>query len=81
LIPTELQAVLPPGVTLVDSGAAIAQRVQTLLGSVADATLPLRKILFTRLDTSIDQLRPYLKSLGLDETQALIVAKESASSK
>lgn len=80
LIPAELQAVLP-GIRLVDSGTAIAQRVQTLLGTAPDQTTPLRKILFTRLDTSIDQLRPYLNSLALDETQVLIVAKQSAASK
>lgn len=80
LVPTELQTVLP-GITLVDSGAAIAQRVETLLGTAAPSPEPLRKILFTRLDTSIDQLRPYLKSLGLEETEALILAKESASPK
>jgi glutamate racemase len=80
LVPAELQAVLP-GIKLVDSGTAIAQRVQTLLGTAPDQPKPLRKILFTRLDTSIDQLRPYLKSLALDETQVLIVAKQSASPK
>jgi glutamate racemase len=80
LVPTEIQAVLP-GITLVDSGAAIAQRVQSLLGTTPDQTAPLRKILFTKLDISIDQLRPYLQSLGLEETESLIVAKESAASK
>jgi glutamate racemase len=80
LVPDELKAVLP-GITLVDSGSAIAQRVMNLLGAAAPATQPLRKILFTRLDASIDQLRPYLKSLGLEKTQALNLAKESASPK
>ncbi len=80
LVPTELQAVLP-GITLVDSGAAIAQRVQTLMGKAEDQAHPLRKILFTRLDRSIDQLRPYLKSLGLEEAEALTLSKESASPK
>jgi glutamate racemase len=80
LVPDELKAVLP-GVTLVDSGSAIAQRVMSLLGAHAPAPEPLRKILFTRLDASIDQLRPYLKSLGLEKTQALNLLKESASPK
>jgi glutamate racemase len=80
LVPDELKAVLP-GISLVDSGSAIAQRVMTLLGADAPASQPLRKILFTRLDTSIDQLRPYLKSLGLEKTQGLNVTKESASPK
>jgi glutamate racemase len=79
LVPDDIRAVLP-GITLVDSGTAIAQRVQALLGTAADQAVPLRKIFFTRLDISIDQLHPYLQSLGLDEAEALIVTKESAAS-
>jgi glutamate racemase len=80
LVSTELKTVLGD-MQLVDSGAAIAQRVQTLMGQAGDQPQPLRKILFTRLDTSIDQLKPYLKSLGLDAAEALTLPKESASPK
>lgn len=80
LVPTELQLVLP-GITLVDSGTAIAQRVQTLLGATPDQPHPARKILFTALDASISQLQSYLQSLGLEQAQSLTLLKESASPK
>jgi len=80
LVPAEIKSVLP-GMTLVDSGAAIALRVQTLLEKSADQSKPLRKILFTALDASISQLEPYLRSLGLEPAQSLILAAESASPK
>jgi hypothetical protein len=65
----------------VDSGAAIAQRVQTLLEKSADALRPSRNILFTALDASINQLGPYLQSLDLEPVQSLILPVESASPK
>ncbi|HYX33013.1 MAG TPA: glutamate racemase [Oligoflexus sp.] len=80
LVPLELETVLP-GIKLVDSGAAIAQRVQTLLEKTPPASQPTRDILFTALDAGINQLEPYLQSLGFLPAQHLILAKESASPK
>lgn len=80
LVPAEIKSVLP-GMTLVDSGAAIAQRVETLLEKSADELTPSRKILFTALDASINQLAPYLQSLNLEPVQSLILPVESASPK
>jgi glutamate racemase len=80
LVPAEIKTVLP-GMTLVDSGAAIAQRVQTLLEGAQPSPMVSRKILFTALDPSIDQLQPYLQNYGLEPAQGLILGKESASPK
>lgn len=76
LVPDEIQAVLP-GMTLVDSGAAIAQRVETLLGAAPPQPRPEHCILFTRIGSSIQQLQPYLLSLGLEAPRELILAEES----
>ncbi len=71
----EIENILP-AVNLVDSGLAIAQRVQSLLSERTSAVPVSRKILFTRMDASVLELKPFLQSFGLEDPAELPKAPE-----
>lgn len=72
LLQSELQAVLPKRVRLVDSGHAIARRVASLLSHADTYPPPKRQhSLFTRLDTDTTALMPALESFGCGTPELL----------
>ncbi len=75
LLRAELAAVLPESVQLIDSGAAIAARVQTLLQqqgyNLPDTATELPQIaFFTDLNAAVMPLIPALQNFGFQEVQA-----------
>lgn len=75
LLVSELDALAPQPVTWMDSGAAIARRVSTLLGpGGAPMTFdppPAHKAIFTADGTIIAQLAPGLGAFGLDAVDVI----------
>ncbi len=66
----EIQHILPH-IALVDSGAAIAQRVEHLLGSELSSPPRQKKILFTSVDASLASLQAFLRSFDLEDPEEL----------
>jgi glutamate racemase len=77
LLRAELQGCLPAGVTLVDSGEAIARRVEYWLDTMAlDKTAPplgQHQCLFTRADAEIAQLQPALNAMGFTQVDYVTI--------
>lgn len=75
LLRDELMAVLPANTLLIDSGAAVAHRVVSLLGDVDRWQSGKQKRLAycTVLDNHVAKLLPALQRYGLNELQRLIV--------
>lgn len=69
LLAPELAAAAPHPVAWMDSGAAIARRVASLLGisGVADAPTQARRAIFTASSPAVERMRPGLAGFGLDE--------------
>jgi len=72
LLADELAASARPQLRWIDSGAAIARRVASLLGGAADAAHPDRppprhRTIFTARTAEVEKLRPALSLRGLDE--------------
>ncbi len=70
LLGEELAATAPRPVTWMDSGAAIARRVATLLGPLASdpSVLPVHCAIFTARTDAVERMRPRLAGFGLTET-------------
>jgi len=74
LLRDELAAAAPHPVTWMDSGAAIARRVATILG-ISTPAEPLapsaRKAIFTAATPAVERMRPGLRQFGLMEVEFL----------
>jgi glutamate racemase len=76
LLAEELAAAAPHPVTWMDSGAAIARRVATILGLAAATELPVlpaHKAIFTADTRGVARMRPGLQEFGLAEVGFLDV--------
>ncbi|MBN8818738.1 MAG: glutamate racemase [Sphingomonas sp.] len=72
LVEDELAAAAPRPLTFLDGGAGIARRIAYLNGDAAwPTTPPPGKAVFTRVDASIEALRPAMARFGLDQIQSL----------
>jgi glutamate racemase len=74
LLRDELAAAAPHPVTWMDSGAAIARRVSTILNISTPAEPPLpsaRTAIFTAATPSVERMRPGLRQFGLAEVSFL----------
>lgn len=74
LVAEEISRQLPANVTLIDSGEAIARRVQSLLPQLspdASTATPEHRAFFTKATAEVEQLRPALARLGLPQTAIL----------
>jgi glutamate racemase len=76
LLRDELAAAAPHPVTWMDSGAAIARRVSTILGISTPAEMPERlshKAIFTGHTPCVERMQPGLQAFGLGEVEFLTV--------
>lgn len=72
LLREELRRCLPSTVTLLDSGNAVARRVESLLAHHPHHAMPtVQPTLFTHLDQSIEELQPTLNQFGCGTPQLL----------
>jgi glutamate racemase len=72
LMVDELKAVAPHPVSWMDSGAAIARRVASILGlSAGEPTLEPRIAVFTAETAFVDRMRPGLVGFGLNDVRYL----------
>lgn len=74
LLATELAACLGPGITLIDSGDAIARRVQSLLGATEQGqVVPCHRAFFTQATDEVEQLRAALGQFHIHQIDILQV--------
>lgn len=72
LVEDELAAAAPRPLTFLDGGAGIARRIAYLNGDAPWPDAPQPGIaVFTRLDASVEALRPALEAFGLHDVQGL----------
>ncbi len=77
LLAAELAAAAPHPVTWMDSGAAIARRVATILGLAAPVELPAspaHRAIFTAETASVERMRSALMEFGLAEVEFLRIS-------
>ena len=76
LLGAELAAAAPHPVAWMDSGAAIARRVATMLGAIDPAwsgELPSNRAIFTAETALVAAMRPGLTGFGLDEINFIAI--------